>query len=112
MQFRKCEHVLHELVSRLINRYGSNNQNSKALLMEFNGLKWNVRKEESELFEVVDSVRSAKAFNSLFILQFHWITPVKSVIIFSHSSYLNAKLLVKMSWLDASCQHLMKGNFG
>lgn len=59
--------------------------------MGFNGLKWNVRKEEGELFEVVDSVSSAKAFNSLFILQFHWITPIKAVIIFSHSSYLSGK---------------------
>lgn len=80
--------------------------------MGFNGLKWNVRKEEGELFEVVDSGSSAKAFNSLFILLFRWITPIKSVIIFSHSSYLNAKLLVKVRWLDASCQSLMKGNYG
>lgn len=107
----KCEHVLHDLDSPLINRYGRDNQNSKTLLMGFNGLKWNVRKEEGELFEVVDSVSSAKAFNSLFILQFHWITPIKSMIIFSHSSYLNAKLLVKVRWLDASCQHLRKVNY-
>lgn len=80
--------------------------------MGFNGLKWNVRKDEGELFEVVDSVRTAKAFNSLFILQFHWITPIKSAIIFSHSSYLNAKRLVKVSWLDARCLRLMKGNDG
>lgn len=82
MHFGECEHVLHELVPPLINRYGRDNQNSKTLLMGFNGLKWNVRKEEGELFEVVDSVSSAKAFNSLFVLQFRWITPIKSAIIF------------------------------
>lgn len=111
MHVSKCEHVLHELDSPLINRYGRDNQNSETLLMGFNGLKWNVRKEEGELFEVVDSVSSAKAFNSLFILQFHRITPIKYVIIFSRSSYLNAKLLVKVRWLDARCQHLMKGKY-